>query len=188
MKRIRVGVDPGKQGAIAVFADSKLEYVLPLPLIDNLKSQVDEQKLFKIFLEIRKMSSDIFIAIENVHAHQLAGGTSNFSFGDNCGLIRGMIIALELPFIKVLSKEWQKEAWKGVVEIRKPDAYKMDKKSGSKKIIRGKINTKATSLIAAKRLFPEQSFLDPNKTERSKKDHDGMVDAALIGFWCNKYL
>ena len=34
-----------------------------------------------------------------------------------------------------------------------------------------------TSLIAAKRLFPNVNF---TATERSKKDHDGAIDACLI--------
>jgi hypothetical protein len=36
------------------------------------------------------------------------------------------------------------------------------------------------ALIAAKRLFPNESFL---ATEKSKKPHDGMVDSTLICEW-----
>jgi hypothetical protein len=34
--------------------------------------------------------------------------------------------------------------------------------------------------IAAKRLFPNTSFL---ATERSKKDHDGIIDALLLSYY-----
>jgi hypothetical protein len=53
----------------------------------------------------------------------------------------------------------------------------------SKKNPRVKIDTKATSLIAAKRLFPEEKFL---ATSRSKVPHDGIVDAVLIGEYCKR--
>lgn len=47
-----------------------------------------------------------------------------------------------------------------------------------------KVDTKATSLLAAKRLFPNETFL---ATARSKVPHDGIVDAVLIGEYCKRH-
>jgi hypothetical protein len=52
-----------------------------------------------------------------------------------------------------------------------------------KKKPRVKIDTKATSLIAAKRLFPDEKFL---ATTRSKVPHNGVIDAVLIGEYCRR--
>ena len=56
----------------------------------------------------------------------------------------------------VVPQTWQKVCWEGVP--------KQD-------------NTKATSLLAARRLFPAEKFL---ATQKSSVPHDGLVDAALL--------
>jgi hypothetical protein len=66
----------------------------------------------------------------------------------------------------VQPKKWQADIWANVDKI-----YKTGKK----------IDTKKTSLMAAKRLFPNESFL---ATSRSRVPHDGIVDAALIAQYC----
>ena len=63
--------------------------------------------------------------------------------------------------------------WQGIKEIRKPDTTD---KNG--KIRKGQIETKKMSLIAAQRLFPTFMLTPPNS--KSKKIHDGIVDALLI--------
>ena len=78
------------------------------------------------------------------------------------GIKQGILVAMEVQYIMVAPKTWQATAWSGVP---------VQKKST------GKNDTKATSLLAARRLFPSETFL---ATERSKVAHDGLVDAALI--------
>ncbi len=63
--------------------------------------------------------------------------------------------------------------WQGVPLIQKIDGKKKNK-DGTQKM---KTDTKAMSLVAAQRIFPNESFL---ATERSSVPHDGLVDAALI--------
>jgi len=109
-----------------------------------------------------------------VHSIFGAGAKANFQFGRCLGLLEGMTIAYSLPFIKVKPKDWQKEMWEGVTPI--------------KTIVKGKkkTDTKATSLVAAQRLFPGDKFLG---SERSKVPHDGIVDGLLIAEHCRrKYL
>lgn len=185
--KVRVGIDPGKRGAISIFHDSKLEEVFPLPIIGKgSKAVIDERKIREIFITLKECSEDIFVCIENVHAHQMSGSTSAFNFGDNCGFLRGILTAFEIPFEKTLSKDWQEVAWKGVTKIYEPDKYRKKKGSDEKIKVKGKVDTKATSTVAAQRLFPTTKFIEPTATERKRTLHDGMVDAALIGYYCVK--
>ena len=175
-----IGIDPGKDGGIAVIEDNKLTtYIIPRLK----KGVVDEEQLDKLLFELKyhpdwedMNPQDCMCVLENVHSVHRSSANSNFQFGDINGLIRGMLISNRIPFIRIEPKEWQKEAWRGVSPIKINTGEKL--KSGEPKY---KIDTKATSLIAAKRLFPNETFL---ATERSKVPHDGLVDAALMAFYC----
>jgi hypothetical protein len=83
--------------------------------------------------------------------------------GHQAGSVEMACIALSIPFIKVPPKQWQKEMFVGVAEI---------KKSGKKTR-----DTKAMALIAAKRLFPKLKLTFGSV---AKVPHDGLVDALLM--------
>jgi len=51
----------------------------------------------------------ILAIIENVHSMPKQGVCSVFSFGDNCGFLRGVITSLKIPYEKVTPQKWQKE-------------------------------------------------------------------------------
>ena len=106
-----------------------------------------------------------YFALEDVHSLPGVSAKANFSFGENKGEYRGMLVALELPYMEVQPKVWQKVAWEGVPLMKNS---------------KGRTDTKAMSLTAAKRLFPNESFL---ATSRSSVPHDGLVDAALIAYY-----
>jgi len=93
--------------------------------------------------------------IEHVHAVYGSSAGSTFNFGMGFGLIRGILAALEIPYQLVTPKKWQDVMLHG--ENRK--------------------DTKAASVRVALRLFPQANFF---VSERSKKHHHGMTDAALI--------
>ena len=76
-----------------------------------------------------------------------------------------------IPYTKVQPKKWQKQAWEGIPLIKKPSS------TGKTQVT----DTKAMSLIAAKRLFPKE---DLRATERSKIPHDGKVDSLLMANHC----
>jgi crossover junction endodeoxyribonuclease RuvC len=91
--------------------------------------------------------------VEQVHAMPKQGVTSVFTFGQGYGALMGMLTVLKIPFVLVRPQKWQKEFW-------------------------GKTtNPKASAYEAARRLYPEASLL---ATERSKKPHEGLIDALLI--------
>ena len=71
-----------------------------------------------------------------------------------------MLISNDIPHTLVSPQTWQKDMHQGVTKIE---------------------NKKEMSLIAARRLFPNADLRDPNrKTERSQKEHDGLIDSLLI--------
>ena len=152
--KIYVGIDPGKNGGIAFLGeDNKLIYKHVMPMIGK---EYDIQELKNI---LSKHPIE-HLAIENVHAIQgRIGNSSNFSFGLGKGILMGLVAGLNIPYTLVNPKTWQKIAWEGVTK---------------------QADNKKTSLVAAKRLFPEESFL---ATERSRVAHDGLVDGALMAYY-----
>jgi len=169
---IIIGIDPGKTGAIVAINTTlgTVEKHL-IPLIGN---ELDLASLKQILCKY--ISAPVCVYIEDVHAIFGSAAGATFTFGFVCGAIQAAVACLGLPYTLVQPKAWQKELYQGIPEIRKqPIKIKKGKRTG--KMIQGKMDTKAMSLLAAKRLFPK---LDLRATERCKKPHDGIVDALLI--------
>jgi len=152
---IHVGIDPGLSGAVAILKeDGKLE-IYDIPLIA--KGVPDLRGLADIFKKISEQEH--FVVMEDVHAIPGAGAMQCFNFGAIVGAKRALLEAFHLRYARVAPKTWQKQMWVGVENLKKPD---------------GKNDTKAMSLVAATRLFPNETFL---------KSKDGRVDAALIALY-----
>jgi hypothetical protein len=158
-----IGIDPGKNGGITSLEDNEI-HQYTIPKIKG-STKVDYRKLDGIIAQWRGCDTHVFI--EEVHALYGSSAGATFSFGYICGVTMGMIVSAKVPFTLVQPKVWQKVMFKGIPDIRKP--YKDGKK--------GKTDTKAMALIAAKRLFPGMDFL---ATQRSKNPHDGLVDSIII--------
>jgi len=157
IKKVIVGLDVGKSGGIVmIYQDNSIRcHIMPM-----LGKEYDINELKNI---LTPGPGEVFehIGIENVHAIQgRAGATSNFQFGLGKGILMGLVAGLGHRYTLVNPKTWQKEAWEGVTK---------------------QADNKQTSLIAAKRLFPGNTFL---ASERSRVPHDGIVDAALIAYYC----
>lgn len=177
-----IGIDPGKDGGIAIIQNNNLT-LHSIPTIK--KKEVDIDLLDKLLFDIRYQSNedddeiqtiDCMCVLEEVHSIHKSSANSNFQFGLVFGILMGLLTANRIPFIKIAPKEWQSESWKGVKIIKNATGKKL--KNGQPQY---KIDTKGTSLIAAKRLFPNETFL---ATSRSSVPHDGLVDAALIAWFC----
>jgi len=178
--KLFIGIDIGKQGAIASLSESNVLKYYPIPLVGNQVSKIGIRKILEeIFLESGTDNKEILVGLEDVHSIFGASAKSNFQFGRCLGLIEGIVDTKELPSVLVQPKTWQKFAFLGVPEIRKPD-----KVSETGKILKGTLDTKAMALIAVQRLFPSETFL---ATSRSKVPHDGIVDAALIAYYLKNH-
>ena len=90
--------------------------------------------------------------LEKVHSMPKQGVVSTFNFGENYGWIRGV---MDKANIKIIDVSPQK--WKGYFHL-----------SGNKE----------ESIELCKKLYPNVNLF---RTERCKKEHDGIAEAILIG-------
>lgn len=186
--KISIGIDIGSDGAYAIFVNNKLQY----GKIPYISEEPDMNGLFDIIYKCipspewqgGEVDFTIHCVIEDLHSVFGSSAKSNFEFGKNNGLIIGMLQVAEIPYTKIGPKKWQKELWQGIrpveIPVIKSKVHQVDKKGN----LKYKVDTKATSLIAAQRLFPKETFL---ATERSKVPHDGIVDAVLIAEYCKRH-
>lgn len=175
MGKMRIGVDPGKNGFIAVWREGKGYDFLPIPLIGK---EVDYHTLASGFSTVvfDDEFEDKYCVIEEVHSiHQVSAG-STFSFGYVAGAMEMLLICSGVPYTKVAPKKWQKQMWEGVTVQQKPS-------STGKTMVN---DTKSTSLMAATRIFPSIDLRGNPESKRSIKPHDGKVDALLICEYCKR--
>ena len=107
---------------------------------------------------LRAVSGPAIVCLERVSAMPGQGVTSMFSFGQNFGYIQGLLEAFEIPYELVRPQKWKKAFG---------------------------ISGKNQSVEICKRLFPGVSL---RRTERCKKDHDGMAEALLMAEYARRKL
>lgn len=160
------GIDPGKHGGIAILTKNGGLVKSPFPLVGKSgKQELDLKSLAEYFRTIKINFPDIIFVMEEVHSLFGMSAGTNFTFGWNNGLLIGMLHAMNLPYTLVQPKKWQAEIWTNSDKVLHTVKGKT------------KTDTKATSSKAAARLYPGVDF---TPTARSTKDHDGIVDAALL--------
>jgi crossover junction endodeoxyribonuclease RuvC len=101
--------------------------------------------------------------VERQQAMPGQGVTSMFSVGLGYGLILGILAGLRHPVQVVTPQAWQKVMLAGMPRAES-----------------GKKASAGLAAIACGRLWPGRSWL---ATERSRKPHEGLCDAALIGLY-----
>lgn len=149
---IYIGIDPGKNGGIAVisykdFRRNNHRQVDVYPYSDE--QLVDTIKDIAYLKNVLKVDS--VCVLEHVHAMPKQGVSSTFNFGMNFGFIQGVLKACRIPYELVTPQKWKKEF--------------------------SCTSDKNTSIDVCKRLFPGVNL---KASERCRKDHDGMAEALLI--------
>lgn len=96
-------------------------------------------------------------SLERVSAMPKQGVTSMFNFGMNYGFIQGLLTAYSIPYELVTPQKWKKE-----FQIT---------------------GDKNNSIAVCKRLFPD---VDLRRTERCRKDDDGMAEALLLACYAQR--
>jgi hypothetical protein len=164
MSKLYISIDIGLKGGIAIIKDD-LIITHRMPLIGG---KLDLHSLITLLRNPSnlKRTSDIAV-FEDLGVIFGTSKATAFSMGRQLGIIEAACTALNIPYIKVKPKEWQKEMFKGVEEIK-------DSK--------GKRQTKKMAEMAIKRLKPELRLT----FEGGKVVHDGLVDAVLIGEWAKR--
>lgn len=159
-----VGIDVGKGGAITSITQGgdwlRVKSFATPTLPDG---DIDVSAFFELLKNQDGVVS--MVVIEKVHAIFGSGAGATFEFGRSAGIAEGVVNCSGFPFTMVPPKTWQKEMWAGVDKVHKAG--------------KNSIDTKATSLIAVKRLFPKAVLTDTSKP-KSQKVHDGIVDSILL--------
>ena len=159
-----IGIDPGIKGGIAAagtyFPKGRVE---PMP-IGKTKSGRDTYELAGIVRALRAYLIYRPIAflekgqpLPSLPGRGVAGqggSIANYHRGLGRGIFEGILTALGIPYDLVTPQQWQNEM--------------LPMKGG---------DTKARSITAAKKLFPEVSLF---ATARSRKPSDGLSDALLL--------
>jgi len=115
--RYVLGIDPGLSGALA-FYDTMLETLetIEMPtIVAGAKSKSGKHKRILDITELSRIidsrSKDIQkVVIEKVHAipGKMMSSVSSFNFGENFGIIKGIIAANFLPVEMVPPQTWKK--------------------------------------------------------------------------------
>lgn len=154
-----IGIDPGKNGGIAVLTLKRNRVHEDWWFIDKDwwfidKARVEvfsEEALVKTCEQYGTKTKNAIVYLENVHAMPKQGVSSTFNFGKNFGFIQGAIKQAGLDLVLVTPQTWKKEI--------------------------GCTADKSTSIKVCKELFPYVNLL---ASTRCRKDHDGMAEALLI--------
>lgn len=159
MKRIYIGIDLGKKGAIVVMDNEKnLLLQLPTPMIRN---EIDWFSINELIE--RYKDKNVVVTFEKIGIIHGSSKITAFSMG---GQLQGMInlcIAHKVRYETVPPKKWQEEIFGTQLKIYIPNTKRID--------------TKAMALVAYRKLYPDR---DIKFTDRQNKAQDGLIDAALI--------
>lgn len=151
---IVVGVDPGiTAGGLAAIATPAATHV-DIYRLEGMHWLAD-------LLETYQKAGPVHVALEKACTHPRDGRVGAFNYGQHVGEIRGVLVALKIPFTEVSPKTWQKVMHVGTQAHADP---------------------KQRSFEAAGKLFPTVSLVP----ERGRKPHSGLADALLIAEWCRR--
>lgn len=167
MSKIRVGIDPGKKGALVEIIDGVVTRKIPTPLIGKEYNIQSMNELISAYTG----KEDVMVLLEDIHSLSGVSAAANASLMENKGVWIGLLIANKIPFTLVTPKEWQAFSWSKVEKVLK------EKKSEKNRNI---TDTKATSLKAAVYLYPNE---DLRKSTRSTNADEGIVDSLLMAHY-----
>ena len=147
-----IGIDPGKNGGISVIFEDDIRKCR------NAEAHVySDEYLVDLCKDIREKSLLAEVAVERVNAMPGQGVTSMFNFGQNYGIIQGVLKANLIPYELVTPQRWKK--------------------------MFGVTSDKNSSIAVCKRLFPGVNL---KRTDKCTKDHDGMAESLLLAEYARR--
>lgn len=175
--KIRMGIDPGKQGFITFNVGDDLYFK---PLDEFVVGKEWSTKLIKDFFK-QFEGLDIHVVLEDVNSDPNWTALTNWSLSRSKSLIEMALAYGEMPFTLVKPKKWQGEMFEGVREMRKPS-----KKNKNNVLVKGRLDTKPMSILASQRLFPKVN-LAHGKTARATVPNDNKSDSLLMYEYCKRH-
>jgi hypothetical protein len=151
-----VGIDPGKQGGIAVidFQEGSLHQLVKMP--------EGTHDLIGILSELVGDSPRLRVAVEEVSPFHGASSTSSFTFGRGFGRLEGVLDSLGIPWEPIKPQAWMRG-------LRIPPRIKRGAKKESQKHFKLRLRDHA------RRLFPQASIWESSQSKQLE-----VCDALLI--------
>ncbi len=148
-------IDVGKNGAIAIMDNKRIEFYYKMPVLDIIKNKkkswdYDLRVLWNIFTTHRDIIDRAFI--ELLHAYPGQSSKSNFMTGGGFYTFRNIFVSMNIRHEIIVPVRWKK--YHGLIGKGKGD-----------------------SIIKAQQLFPDQ--IDWEKYRK----HDGIAEALLLGLY-----
>lgn len=157
---IWIGIDPGAKGAMALIGwDSVLAEYEAMAKMEAgpLVIPFDQDRYINTLLAVETSGVECVCCIEDVHSITGQGIASSFRFGVTYGWLLGVLDAIGIPYQPITPQKWKKEF--------------------------GLNADKANSIEVCKRLYPGVNLL---RTERSRKEDDGLAEALLLSTYAKR--
>lgn len=154
-----VGIDPGQKGGIAELREDGSVGLDPMPVI------VSGNRAFLDIPGVRLVlrsalavgSCHVFIEKQQPLPAKMGGGNANFQRGYHLGVLEALCNGLYIPYELVGPRRWQNLILADIIGE----------------------DTKARARLAIQRLYPKLWPSLP-RTPKSRKPHEGLIDAVLI--------
>jgi hypothetical protein len=159
--RTFIGIDIGLEGGIAIGNETAICETMVMPVTKEGELDIDRTKSI-----LDHTMGDRFVIFENITPLHLASKKANWSLAKQSGAIEAICICLNIPYIAVLPKVWQKDMFQDIPPIRKKE---------------GTTDTKAQAAIAVRKIHPDMNF--KIHFRKNAKDHNGIIDAVLLIEW-----
>lgn len=135
----QIAIDPGKNGGLAIRkGDGPVQaYAMPdtvHDLVALLRSSIDP------------LEYELEAVLERVHAMPRDGGVSAFSFGENFGMLQGVLAALGVPYRFMTPQQWQKKV--GALPKEKAERKRAIKAFSQQRYPKIKVTLKTADALA----------------------------------------
>lgn len=153
-----VGIDNGLNGGIVLLSDDGIVIdTFNMPVLKMEKTEYDIKGIVTILKGISNSYEygTVKVYLEKAHVRPVQGIRAAFTTGYGLGIMQGILTSLGLSYEVVNPTVWMKDVFEG-------NYSKENKKY---------------SMIFAQRKWPDTEW------HRGKKIHDGLTDAACIGYY-----
>ena len=154
------GIDNGLNGGIVVINDKQeivVKYIMPV--IKGEKTEFNFNEIANIFnyLNERFSPEGLFVCLEKAHVRPVQGIRSAFTTGLCLGMFQGVLASNGISYEVINPTVWMKKVFEG-----------------------HKTEDKKASVQWCQKKWPKEVW---TSTERSKKIHDGLTDAACMAYY-----
>lgn len=167
MDTVIIAIDPGSKGVITILRpDGRMEH--------HFLASEDRKDIVEAVRKVKRESPlcRVVAVMEEVHAIFGSSAKATFAFGEIFGWLKAMVFCTGIPLVLVPPKTWQGEVWRTGDKVYKAG-------DGLRRVL----DTKATSIAAARRLFPGHSL---KRTESCKNPDDNLCDSMLIAEYARR--